>query len=61
MGGSKTDGVEQAVLDYLLAQNRPYSTNDVVQNLHNTHGKSAVQKALDCLVAAKKVRISRHF
>ncbi len=39
-----------AVFDYLQAQNRPYSVNDIVLNLHKEHGKTAVQKALDKLV-----------
>ena len=37
-------------------QNRPYSVNDVVLNLHKEHGKAAVQKALDVLVADAKVK-----
>ena len=40
-----------------LFQNRPYSTNDVVCNLRNEHGKAAVQKALDLLVADGKVKV----
>ncbi len=47
---------KSAVLSYLTAQNRPYSTNDVVSNLHNEHGKTAVQKALDLLVAEGKLK-----
>lgn len=46
---------ESAVYDYLLGQNRPYSTNDITLNLHKEHGKTAVQKALDLLVADGKV------
>lgn len=46
---------ESAVEDYLRAQNRPYSANDIVLNLHKEHGKTAVQKALDLLVADGKV------
>jgi len=42
-------------LKYLRDQNRPYSTNDIVLNLHKEHGKTAVQKALDSLVAETKV------
>ena len=47
---------EDAVLEYLTRQNRPYSVNDVVLNLHKEHGKAAVQKALDVLVADAKVK-----
>ncbi|XP_059094693.1 homologous-pairing protein 2 homolog [Tigriopus californicus] len=46
---------ENAVEDYLRTQNRPYSANDIVLNLHKEHGKTAVQKALDLLVADGKV------
>lgn len=44
-----------AVLEYLKAQNRPYSAIDIVNNLHKEHGKTAVQKALDLLVADGKI------
>ncbi|QQP49664.1 Diacylglycerol kinase [Caligus rogercresseyi] len=37
--------------DYLRHQNRPYSVNDLVLNLHKEFGKTAAQKALDSLVA----------
>ena len=47
---------EAAVLEYLTKQNRPYSVNDVVLNLHKEHGKAAVQKALDVLVADARVK-----
>jgi len=46
---------KESVLAYLAGQNRPYSTNDVVANLHNAHGKAAVQKALDQLTLDGKV------
>ena len=45
----------ESVLEYLTQQNRPYSANDIVLNLHKEHGKTAVQKALDLLVADGKV------
>lgn len=44
-----------AVLNYLWEQNRPYSANDIVMNLHKEHGKAAVQKALDQLVIESKI------
>ena len=53
--GSKSNP-KSVVLSYLTAQNRPYSTNDVVSNLHNEHSKAAVQRALDLLVAEGAVR-----
>jgi 26S proteasome regulatory subunit (ATPase 3-interacting protein) len=39
----------------LLIQNRPYSTNDILLNLHKEHGKTAIQKAIDLLVVEGKV------
>lgn len=50
MASKKEASAVDAVLDYLKAQNRPYSVNDIVLNLHKEHGKTAVQKALDKLV-----------
>ena len=46
----------EKVLSYLTSQNRPYSVNDIFLNLHREVGKSAVQKALDLLVADEKVK-----
>ncbi|KAG7204476.1 hypothetical protein KM043_004908 [Ampulex compressa] len=45
----------EAVYKYLKMQNRPYSVNDVVSNLHNEFGKSAVQKAFDQLTMDGKI------
>lgn len=39
----------------MKTQNRPYSANDVVTNLHNEYNKTAVQKALDQLVTDGKL------
>ncbi|XP_011690222.1 PREDICTED: homologous-pairing protein 2 homolog [Wasmannia auropunctata] len=44
-----------AVYNYMKTQNRPYSVNDVVTNLHNEYNKNAVQKAMDQLVADGKL------
>ncbi|XP_073987291.1 homologous-pairing protein 2 homolog isoform X2 [Rhodnius prolixus] len=41
----------QAVLKYLQDTNRPYSANDIVQNMHKEYSKSQIQKSLDELVA----------
>lgn len=49
------NSTEAAVLQYLTSQNRPYSVNDIVLNLHKEHGKTAVQKALDTLVEVFKI------
>lgn len=43
------------VYKHLKIQNRPYSVNDIVLNLHNEFGKSAVQKAIDHLLAEGKI------
>ena len=44
-----------AVLKYLVAQNRPYSATDVMQNLHKEFGKTAIQKALDELAVQGRI------
>ena len=46
---------KNAVYRYLRDQNRPYSTNDILLNLHKEHGKTAIQKAIDTLVVEGKV------
>lgn len=46
---------KNAVLGYLEKVNRPYSANDILQNLHKEFGKAAILKALDHLVSEKKV------
>ena len=43
------------VYKYMKVQNRPYSINDLVSNLHNEYGKTAVQKAIDKLVTEGKI------
>ncbi|CAL7944395.1 unnamed protein product [Xylocopa violacea] len=43
------------VYKYMKLQNRPYSINDIVSNLHNEYGKTSVQKAIDKLVAEGKI------
>ena len=47
----------KAVYDYLVSTNRPYSVNDIVMNLHKEHGKAAVQRVLDQMVAEEKLKI----
>ncbi|CAG7824617.1 unnamed protein product [Allacma fusca] len=47
---------EKSVLDYLTKQNRPYSLNDIVNNLLNAFGKAVVQKAIDKLVQDGKIQ-----
>ncbi|XP_076249110.1 homologous-pairing protein 2 homolog [Calliopsis andreniformis] len=43
------------VYKYMKVHNRPYSINDIVSNLHNEYGKTAVQKAIDKLVVEGKI------
>lgn len=50
MASKKAGSADEAVLEYLTSQNRPYSVNDIVLNLHKEHGKAAIQKGLDKLV-----------
>jgi 26S proteasome regulatory subunit (ATPase 3-interacting protein) len=44
------------VLKYLTNQNRPYSANDLVANLRNEIGKTAIQKILDTLTEEGKIK-----
>lgn len=44
-----------AIYNYMKTQNRPYSVNDVVTNLHNEFGKAVVQKTMDQLVTNGKL------
>nr|XP_012224733.1 PREDICTED: homologous-pairing protein 2 homolog [Linepithema humile] len=46
---------KNAVYNYMKMQNRPYSVNDVVTNLHNEYGKAVVQKTMDQLVKDNKL------
>ncbi|XP_032668310.1 homologous-pairing protein 2 homolog isoform X2 [Odontomachus brunneus] len=43
------------VYNYMKTQNRPYSSNDIVTNLHNEYSKAIVQNAIDQLVADGKL------
>lgn len=46
----------EAVLKYLVDTNRPYSCADVTVNLRGAFPKSAIQKALDALSEAGKIK-----
>lgn len=51
MAKDKGNKTEKAILDYLMAQNRPFAVNDLLQSAHlKEYGKSAIQKSLDQLV-----------
>ncbi|KAI8609896.1 putative tbp-1 interacting protein [Chytriomyces sp. MP71] len=53
----KTDDDEAsaAILKYIQAQNRPYSTLDVFTNLHQKYGKTQVTKVLAQLAENKEI------
>lgn len=53
----KEGETREVVLRYLTQANRPYSANDLHLNLHKEHGKPAIQKAVDALVAEEQLRV----
>ncbi|KAG0413146.1 hypothetical protein HPB47_009720 [Ixodes persulcatus] len=56
MSKTKEVAAEKAILDYVKAQNRPYSSNDIFNNLHKEHGKTAVVRALEQLAQDNKIK-----
>ncbi len=50
MSKEKEEDLSVTVLRYLKTQNRPYSVNDLVANLHKENSKTQIQKAVDNLV-----------
>ena len=54
-GPDKEREAKATVFKYLTNQNRPYSVNDLVANLHNEVPKSLMQKILDGLVEETKI------
>lgn len=57
MGKINSDKEGKAtIVKYLTNQNRPYSVNDLVANLHNEISKALMQKSLDTLVEESKVK-----
>ncbi|XP_031328048.1 homologous-pairing protein 2 homolog [Photinus pyralis] len=44
-----------AIYNFLKDQNRPFSANDVLENVGKEYGKAAVQKTLDGLVEKGKI------
>lgn len=46
---------EKIVLDYLRKENRPFSAQDLVNNLGGQLGKTAIAKILDELASEKKI------
>lgn len=56
MAKDKGDKTGQAVLEYLIAQNRPYAINDLLQSTQlKEYGKSSIQKSLDQLVVVQYI------
>ncbi|XP_076461631.1 homologous-pairing protein 2 homolog [Babylonia areolata] len=53
---SKAANAAKEVLDYLNRQNRPYSAQDVFQNMGKELGKTAVVKALEELSQSKRIK-----
>ncbi|KAI5723679.1 hypothetical protein M8J76_009543 [Diaphorina citri] len=45
----------EAIYKYLKSTNRPYSVNDIIQNLHKKYSKTVVQTALDDLVKSEVI------
>ncbi|XP_067145277.1 homologous-pairing protein 2 homolog [Centruroides vittatus] len=56
MSKNKGKSVNDAVLEYLKKQNRPYSAIDVFNNLHKEHGKTAVVKCLESLAEKNEIK-----
>uniref|UniRef100_A0A0B7A6W4 Homologous-pairing protein 2 homolog n=1 Tax=Arion vulgaris TaxID=1028688 RepID=A0A0B7A6W4_9EUPU len=56
MSKSKESAANQAVLTYMIKQNRPYSVQDVFQNMGKDLGKTAVAKAMESLTTDGKLR-----
>merc|ERR1712165_465222 len=56
MGKVNETEAKAIVLKYLTNQNRPYSVNDLVANLHNEVPKTVMQKTLDSLVEEGKIK-----
>lgn len=59
MSKSKDNSINTMVKNYLIRTNRPFSSNDVFNNLntvHNKLGKTAVNKALEELSAKQEIK-----
>ncbi|CAI4463768.1 AMP_1a_G0020510.mRNA.1.CDS.1 [Saccharomyces cerevisiae] len=57
---AKGSEAEQLIEDYLVSQYKPFSVNDIVQNLHNKVTKTTATKALENLVNEKRI-VSKTF
>jgi 26S proteasome regulatory subunit (ATPase 3-interacting protein) len=52
---SKSSGSEKLIIDYLVKQNRPYSAQDLLNNLEGKVGKTELVNKLDELASANKI------
>lgn len=50
MGKNSGNQIDEAVLSYLKGTNRPYSINDIVNNLQGKYSKAVITKAVDNVV-----------
>ncbi|CAI6511548.1 AIS_HP2_G0018720.mRNA.1.CDS.1 [Saccharomyces cerevisiae] len=57
---AKGSEAEQLIEDYLVSQYKPFSVNDIIQNLHNKVTKTTATKALENLVNEKRI-VSKSF
>ena len=58
MAKDKDEKKEEAVLSFLIAQNRPFSLNDLLLNQQLKElGKAALQKSLDQLVVVRLLKL----
>ncbi|GFN98959.1 homologous-pairing protein 2 homolog [Plakobranchus ocellatus] len=55
MSKSKESAAVSSVLAYMMKQNRPYSVQDVFQNMGKDFGKTAVMKAMESLTSEGKL------
>ncbi|OII72434.1 uncharacterized protein cubi_00429 [Cryptosporidium ubiquitum] len=53
-GGSTTGDAGEAIFNYMKEQNRPYSVQNVVDNLHNVYSKKQVTDEMDRLATEGK-------
>ncbi|EDO49087.1 predicted protein [Nematostella vectensis] len=56
MSKKKDSEAADAVLSYLVKNNRPYSAVDIFTNLHKEYGKTAVQRSLESLASEDKIQ-----
>lgn len=56
MSKTKESDLKKQISEYLMDQNRPFSANDILSNMHLDCGKTAFTRALDILVSNGKVK-----